>query len=76
MSSLRSSLFRDLSLNAQYVGIIYAILQIVSGTTARYQNKVHNKFKNETLAVLGIPLTISCVLIGILGNFKTDNFIF
>jgi len=76
LSSLRSSIFKDLNLNAQYFGIIYAILQIVSGTTARYQNKVHNKFKNETLAVLGIPLTISCVLIGILGNLKSDNFIF
>ena len=76
LSSLRSSMFKDLNLNAQYFGIIYAILQIISGTTARYQNKVHNKFKNETLAVLGIPLTISCVLIGLLGNLQTDNFIF
>ena len=76
LSSLRSSLFRDLNLNAQYFGIIYAILQIISGTTARYQNKIHNKFKNETLAVLGIPLTISCILIGLLGNIKPDNFIF
>jgi len=76
LSSLRSSLFKDLSLNAQYFGIIYAALQIISGTTARYQNKIHNKFKNETLAVLGIPLTISCILIGILGNLKSDNFIF
>ena len=76
LSSLRSSIFKDLNLNAQYFGIIYAILQIISGTTARYQNKINNKFKNETLAVLGIPLTISCILIGILGNLKTDNFIF
>lgn len=76
LSSLRSSLFRDLNLNAQYFGIIYAVLQIISGTTARYQNKVHNKFKNETLAVLGIPLTVSCILIGLLGNLGTDNFLF
>lgn len=76
LSSLRSSLFKDLNLNAQYFGIIYAVLQIISGTTARYQNKVHNKFKNETLAVLSIPLTISCILIGFLGNLQTDNFIF
>ena len=76
LSSLRSSLFKDLNLNAQYFGIIYAVLQIISGTTARYQNKVHNKFKNETLAVLGIPLAISCIFIGLLGNLKSDNFIF
>ena len=76
LSSLRSSLFKDLNLNAQYFGIIYAVLQIISGTTARYQNKVHNKFKNETLAILGIPLTISCIIIGFLGNLSSDNFIF
>ena len=76
LSSLRSSIFKDLNLNAQYFGIIYAVLQIISGTTARYQNKVQNKFKNETLAVLGIPLTVSCILIGLLGNLQTDNFIF
>ena len=76
LSTLRSSLFKDLNLNAQYFGIIYAILQIISGTTARFQNKIHNKFKNETLAILGIPLTISCIFIGILGNIQSDNFIF
>ena len=76
ISSLRSSLFEDLNLNPQYFGIIYAVLQIISGTTARYQNKIHNKFKNETLAVLTMPVTISCILIGILGNMKSDNFIF
>ena len=76
LSSLRSSLFKDLNLNAQYFGIIYAVLQIISGTTARYQNKIHNKFKNETLAVLGIPITSSCILIGLLGSLKSDNFIF
>lgn len=76
ISSLRSSLFEDLSLNPQYFGIIYALLQIISGTTARLQSKIHNKFKNETLAILSIPLTVSCVFIGILGTLKSDNFIF
>ena len=76
ISSLRSSLFEDLNLNPQYFGIIYAVLQIISGTTARYQNKIHNRFKNETLAILTMPVTISCILIGVLGSMKSDNFIF
>lgn len=77
LSTLRSSLFEDLNLNAQYFGIIYAVLQVISGITARYQNKIQNKFKNETLAILTIPLTLSCVFIGILGGLKPDdNFIF
>ena len=76
ISSLRSSLFEDLELNPRYFGIIYAVLQIIAGTTARYQNTIHNKFKNETLAILTMPVTISCILIGALGSMKTDNFIF
>lgn len=76
LSSLRSSLFEDLALNPQYFGIIYAALQIISGTAARFQNKINNKFKNETLAVLTIPITLSCIFIGILGSLQTDNFIF
>lgn len=76
ISSLRSSLFEDLNLNAKYFGIIYAVLQILAGTTARYQNKLQSKFKNETLAVLCMPLTLSCILIGSLGMLEADNFIF
>lgn len=76
LSSLRSSIFQDLNLQAQYFGIVYAILQIVAGTSARFQDKVHNKFKNETLAVLGIPLTISCIFIGLLGKLQANDLTF
>ena len=76
LSSLRSSLFEDLNLEAQYFGIVYAILQIVTGTAARFQDKVHNKFKNETLAVLGIPLTLACIFIGLLGTLEPNDLTF
>lgn len=76
LSSLRSSIFEDLKLESQYFGVIYAILQIVAGTAARFQDNIHNKFKNETLAVLSIPLTLACVFIGVLAKLPNDNFIF
>lgn len=76
LSSLRSSIFEDLNLQAQYFGIVYAILQIVAGTSARFQDKVHNKFKNETLAVLAIPLTLACVFIGLLGTLEPNDLTF
>lgn len=76
LSSLRSSIFEDLNLQAQYFGIVYAILQIVAGTSARFQDKVHNKFKNETLAVLGIPLTLACIFIGLLGTLEPNDLTF
>lgn len=76
LSSLRSSIFEDLNLQAQYFGIVYALLQIVAGTAARFQDKIHNKFKNETLAVLGIPLTMACIFIGLLGRLQTNDLTF
>ena len=65
-----------MNLQAQYFGIVYAILQIVAGTAARLQDKVHNKFKNETLAVLGIPLTLACIFIGLLGRLQANDLTF
>ena len=76
LSSLRSSVFEDLNLQAQYFGIVYAFLQIVAGTSARFQDKVHNKFKNETLAVLAIPLTMACIFIGLLGRLEANDLTF
>lgn len=76
LSSLRSSIFEDLNLQPQYFGIIYAILQIVAGTAARFQDKVNNKFKNETLAVLAIPLTMACVFIGLIGKLQPNDLTF
>lgn len=76
LSSLRSSIFEDLNLEAQYFGIVYAVLQIVTGTAARLQEKIHNKFKNETLAVLAIPLTIACICIGLLGKLPATDLTF
>lgn len=76
LSSLRSSIFEDLNLQPQYFGIVYAMLQIVAGTAARFQDKVHSKFKNETLAVLAIPLTMACILIGLLGRLQANDLTF
>ena len=76
LSNLRSSIFEDLNLQSQYFGIVYAILQIVAGTAARFQDKVHSRFKNETLAVLAIPLTLACIFIGLLGKLEANDLTF
>lgn len=78
LTSMRSSIFEELNLKAQYFGIIYALLQVIAGISVRIQNTIHNKFRNRTLAILGIPLMSSCILIGILGNLtdNPNNFVF
>lgn len=70
--SLRSGTLEQIGVPEQYFGIIFAILGITSGITAKNQNKIHNKFTNKTLAVISIPTAVSCILIGfcVSGNFN------
>lgn len=63
--TLRSSILSDIEVPAQYFGIIFAILGIISGIAAKNQHKIHKKFRNKTLAILSFPVVISCVILGL-----------
>lgn len=65
---LRSSILNDIGVPAQHFGIIFAILGIISGISAKNQYKIHNKFRNKTLASLALPVVISCIFLGIWCN--------
>lgn len=75
INPLRSSLLNELSLPSQYFGIIIGLAQLLSGTIALYQEKIHMKFKNHTLAILSLPITISCIIIGMIGVAFGKNII-
>lgn len=78
MTSIRSSVLEQIQLPEQYFGIIFAISQIAASLCSRAQNLIHKRFRNTTLTYLGIPLTISCILIGFLsmiGIGFTNTFI-
>ncbi len=62
--SLRSGILQQMGIGRQYFGVIFAVLGIISGIAAKNQNRIHNRYKNKTLAYLSIPTTISCILIG------------
>lgn len=70
--SLRSGTFEQIGVPEQYFGVIFAALGIISGITAKNQHRIHNRFTNKTLAVISIPTTISCILVGfcVLGNLN------
>lgn len=69
--SLRSGVLEQIGVSEQYFGVIFAILGMISGISAKNQARIHNRYKNKTLAILAIPTTISCIFIGFfaLGNF-------
>lgn len=64
-STLRSSILTDINLPTQYFGLIYAILQLISGISSAKQNKFHDRYKNKTLSVFATRTTISFIIIGI-----------
>lgn len=71
LTSLRSGTLEQIGVPEQYFGIIFAALGIISGITAKNQNRIHNKYTNKTLAVLALPTGTSCILAGfcVLGKF-------
>jgi len=66
------SLLQDLNVGSQYFGIIFAILTLLQCFSVQYQDKIHNKFKNKTLAFLAIPIFTSFIFIGLI-NFAGSN---
>lgn len=75
ISTYEKSLLKDLQVSPQYFGIIFAILTIVQCFAVQYQDKIHNTFKNKTLAFLSIPMFVSFILVGIVTTMKLNNII-
>ena len=70
ITMLRSSIMQDIGIPAEYFGIIFAILGLISGISAKNENRFHKKFRNKTLASLAIPLVLSCIFLGLICNLN------
>lgn len=72
LQNLRNTVLIEIGVKEQYFGIIFAVLGIISGISARNQGKIHKKYRNKTLAFLSLPVAISCFLLGtiLLTNFS------
>lgn len=73
LTTFRSGILDQIQLPEQYFGIAFAIIQIAAALCARMQNFIHKKFRNKTLSILGLPLTISMILIGLLATGNVGN---
>ena len=72
IGTYEKSLLKDLNVKTQYFGIIFAILSLVQCFSVHYQEKIHNTFKNKTLAFLSIPIFVSFIIIGIVGTLNLN----
>ena len=75
ISTYEKSLLTDLKVEPQYFGIIFAILTLVQSFSINYQDKIHNTFKNRTLAFISIPIFISFIIVGVITKLNF-NFAF
>ena len=67
-----TSLLEEMKLSSAAIGIIAAVFGLLAGITTRKQEFFNSKFKNKSLAVIGITVGISTILAGILAMF-TDQ---
>lgn len=74
MTTFRSGILEQVQLPEQYFGIVFAISQIAAAMCSNVQGIIHKKFRNKTLSYLGIPLTVSCIIIGCLA-MATPSFV-
>ena len=75
ISTYEKTLLTDLQVDPQYFGIIFAILTLVQSFSVMYQDKIHNTFKNRTLAFISVPIFLSFIIAGIITNLDF-NFAF
>ncbi len=66
--NLRSSMLEELQVPEQYFGVIFAMLQIIAAISTRNTERIQDNFRNKTLAWLGIPMVMSCIVIGFIGQ--------
>ena len=72
--NLRNTVLLEIGIPEQYFGIIFAVLGIVTGISARSQGMIHKHHRNKTLGFLAMPTAIACMFMGItiLCNFSSE----
>lgn len=65
LQNLRNTVLLEVEMPEQYFGIIFAIMGIIAGISARNQERIHKKFRNKTLTFLALPMAFSCLFMGV-----------
>lgn len=66
----RRSLLSEIGISAQNIGIIFAILGLLSAVSAALSNKFNKILKNKTLTYFGLYYSISIILSGLVVVLK------
>lgn len=70
ISTYEKSLLTELNVLPQYFGVIFAGLTLVQCFSVRYQDKIHNFFRNRTLIFLSVPIFVSFIVVGVITSMN------
>ena len=71
--NIRNPILLEVNMPEQYFGVIFAVMEILAGIAAKYQHKIHDRFRNKTLTFLGFPTALSFLILGFLLAFNIDS---
>lgn len=75
MNEYRETILKDIGTPSQIMGIVAAILGIVSGIASKKQVQFHNIFRNHSLSAIIISCSISMALSGLIIVSKAPTYL-
>ena len=75
MGTYEMGLLDEVGVSATGTGAIYAIMQIIAGIASKKHNEFHEKYRNKSLAMIGIPYTLACLVAGLIAISPMPQFI-
>lgn len=66
----KDSILIEIGTSSTIIGIIAAILGIVSGVASKKQVEFHNRFRNKSLGIIAISMAVSSIISGLIVIIK------
>lgn len=70
LNTYEVNLLESLEVSSKFLGIAFAILNLISAIASKNQQVFQDKFKNRTLTVLGISVSIACIIAGFVSKLN------
>ena len=75
MLTLHKSILESVNVPSGYLGIIFALMGIVISFSSSRSVSIHQKYRNKTLSIFGIILTLSIIITGVITIFPIPKFL-
>ena len=73
VGTYKGNVLTHLEVRPETFSIINAVLTLISGMGAVFQDKIHKKFKNRSLAFLSLSYVLSFIFVGLLLYLQTNS---